>query len=83
MDFYEKLPVDFLIHFYNDIIKNIEKDILSKNMYYELGIIISVANRRGISLDHPSDFNEVINQKVLNDLLQSGQVGTGGCSQIA
>ena len=41
MNFYEKLPSDFLINFYNEIIKNIEKGILSKNMYYELGLIIS------------------------------------------
>ncbi|MDQ0201873.1 hypothetical protein [Neobacillus ginsengisoli] len=83
MNFYEKLPVEFLIHFYNEIIKNIEKGILTKNMYYELGIIISVANRRGISLDQPSDFNEVINQQALNDLLQLEQVRTGCSSQIA
>lgn len=83
MNFYEKLPVEFLIRFYNEIIKNIEEGILTKNMYYELGIIISVANRRGISLDQPSDFNEVINQQALNDLLQLEQVGTGCSPQIA
>ncbi|OLS35400.1 hypothetical protein [Bacillus sp. MRMR6] len=70
MDFYEKLPVEFLIRFYKQVIENIETGILSKCMYYELGIIISVANRRGISLKPPSDFNQVINQQVLNDLQQ-------------
>ncbi|MGG3469547.1 hypothetical protein ABES02_18950 [Neobacillus pocheonensis] len=83
MNFYEKLPVEFLIRFYNEIIKNMEKGILTKNMYYELGIIISVANRRGISLDQPSDFNEVINQHALNDLLQSEQVGIECSCHIA
>lgn len=83
MDFYEKLPEELLIRFYYEIINNIEKGILTKNMYYEIGIIISVGNRRGISLDQPSDFNEVINQQALNDLLQSEQVGTRSSSQIA
>lgn len=83
MDFYEKLPEELLIRFYYEIINNIEKGILTKNMYYEIGVIISVANRRGISLAHPSDFNEVINQQALNDLLQSKQVGTRCNSQIA
>ncbi|PGY06318.1 hypothetical protein SAMN05444673_2983 [Bacillus sp. OV166] len=83
MDFYEKLPEELLIRFYYEIINNIEKGILTKNMYYEIGIIISVANRSGISLDHPSDFNDVINQQALNDLLQSEQVGTRCSSQIA
>ena len=71
----KKYPSDFLINFYNEIIINIEKGILTKNMYYELGLIISVANRRGISLYQPSDFNKIINKQVLNDLLQSKQVG--------
>jgi hypothetical protein len=83
MDFYEKLPEELLIRFYYEIINNIEKGILTKNMYYEIGIIISVANQRGISLDQPSDFNEVINQQALNDLLQSEQVATRCSSQIA
>jgi hypothetical protein len=83
MNFYEKLPVEFLIRFYNEIIKNIEKGILTKNMYYEIGIIISVANRRGISLNPPSDFNEMINQQALNDLLQSDQDGIVCCCHIA
>jgi hypothetical protein len=83
MNCYEKLPVEFLIRFYNEIIKNIEKGILTKNMYYELGIIISVANRRGISLNPPSDFNAMINQQALNDLLQSDQDGIGCSCHIA
>ena len=83
MDFYEKLPDELLIRFYFEIISNIDKGNLTKNMYYEIGIIISVANRRGISLDPPTDFNEVINQQALNDLLQPEKVGTSCSSQIA
>lgn len=83
MSIYEKLPVEFLIRFYNEIITNIEKDILTNNMYYELGIIISVANRRGISLDLPFDFNEVVNQQALNELFQTEQEGAGCSSEIA
>lgn len=70
MEFYEKLPVEFLIQFYNEINKNIENRILTQSMYYELGIIISVASRRGISLEQPSDFYQVVNEQVLNDLIQ-------------
>ncbi|MGM0867409.1 MAG: hypothetical protein ACQEWF_22335 [Bacillota bacterium] len=73
MDFYEKLPTDLLIRFYNEIYKNIEKGILTKTMYYELGIITSVANRRGIMLEVPADFEEVINEEVFQNLLQSEQ----------
>lgn len=81
MNFYQKLPANLLIDFYNEINKKIKKGKLTQNMYYELGLIISVANRRGIFLDQPSDFNEVIDQQVLKDLLQSEQVE--GRSNIA
>jgi hypothetical protein len=74
LELYEKMPVEFLLRFYSEIIKNIENGILSKNMYYELGVIISVANRREICLDRPSDFYQVVNQHILNGLLQSEQV---------
>jgi hypothetical protein len=53
MDFYEKLPNDVLITFYDEINKNIKKGILTKQMYYELGLIFSIMNRRGISLNKP------------------------------
>jgi len=66
MELYQKLPTELLLRFYNEIVKNIEKGVLSKNMYYELGLIISVASRRGICLEKPSDFNEVVNQDILN-----------------
>jgi hypothetical protein len=39
-------------------------------MYYELGLIISVASQKGITLDSPADFKEVINEEVLMDYLQ-------------
>lgn len=74
MDFYEKLPIEFLIRFYNEVKNNIEKGILTKKMYYELGVIISVANRRGITLDIPVDFKEEINEDALKDLIISKQV---------
>jgi hypothetical protein len=50
-NFYEKLPFELLAGFYYHIKKNIEKGILSKAMYYEIGLIESVAIRKGISLD--------------------------------
>ena len=60
MVLYEKLPSDILISFYDEVLKIINKGILTKNMYYELGIIISVANRRGISSER--------NHAILNKL---------------
>lgn len=71
MDFYEKLPTDFLITFYHEIMKYIEKGILTKNMYYELGLIISVANQRGITLGEPCDFKQMVDQQTLDDFIQS------------
>ena len=70
MVIYEKLPSDILISFYDEVLKNINKGILTKNMYYELGIIISVASRRGISLEEPCDFEQIVDQKTLNVLIQ-------------
>lgn len=63
---YEKLPADFLIAFYNEILKNIKKGILTKNMYYELGLIISVASQRGIIIEKPCDFEQIIDQDDLD-----------------
>ncbi|MCQ6281692.1 hypothetical protein [Bacillus sp. EB600] len=74
MDFYEKLPTDFLIAFYDEMMKNIEKGLLTKTMYYELGLIISVARRRGITLGQPCDFEQIVDQKDqkdLNDFIES------------
>lgn len=50
MDFYEQLPVDSLIALYHEKVKNIENGLLGKNMYYELGLMISAASKRGITL---------------------------------
>lgn len=69
MEFYEKLPTDFLIAFYQEVVKNIEKGILSKNMYYELGLMISVASQRGITLGKPCDFEQVIDQEDLDGFI--------------
>lgn len=48
---YEKLPFELLAGFYYYIKRNIEKEILSKAMYCEVGLIESVAMRQGIALD--------------------------------
>jgi hypothetical protein len=71
MDLYEKLPTDFLITFYHEIMKNIEKGNLTKNMYYELGLIISVASQRGITLGQPYDYIQIVDHQTLNDFIQS------------
>jgi hypothetical protein len=68
MNFYEKLPNNLLIDFYNEINKNIEKGILTKSMYYELGLIISVMDRKGIQLDKPFDFEQVVDKKVMKNI---------------
>jgi hypothetical protein len=73
MDFYEKLPSDFLITFYDEIMKNIERGLLTKNMYYELGLLISVARQRGITLEQPCDFEQIVDQKDLDDFIQFAQ----------
>jgi hypothetical protein len=70
MILYEKLPSDILISFYDEILKNIAKGILTKNMYYELGIIISVASQRGITIEEPCDFEQIVDQETLNDFIQ-------------
>jgi hypothetical protein len=70
MDFYEKLPTDFLIDFYDEIMKNIEKGILTKNLYYELGLMIAVASQRGITLGQPYDLEQSVDQKDLDDFIQ-------------
>lgn len=70
MNPYEEVPVEFLVLLYNQILNNINKGILSKNMYYELAIILSVANKKGIILIPPPDLYTVINQNILNKLLE-------------
>jgi hypothetical protein len=70
VDFYEKLPTDFLVAFYDEIVKNIEKGLLTKTMYYELGLIISVASQRGITLGQPCDFEQIVDQNELDHFIQ-------------
>jgi hypothetical protein len=70
VDFHERLPTDFLIDFYHEIMKNIEKGLLTKNMYFELGLIISVASQRGITLGKPCDFEQIVDQKTLDNFIQ-------------
>lgn len=64
MSLYENLPSDILIQFYNEVKKMISKGLVSKYMYYELGLIIAAASRRGILLDKPKDFE----QQIVNEL---------------
>ncbi len=40
-------------------------------MYYELSLIISVANQRGITLGQPCDFKQVVDPQILEDFIQS------------
>ncbi|MDR4949156.1 hypothetical protein [Neobacillus cucumis] len=68
MSLYEKLPSDFLIQFYYEVKKMISNGFVSKNMYYELGLIIAVASRRGILLDKPHDFEQYIIHELLMEL---------------
>ena len=68
MSLYDKLPSDFLIQFYNEVMKMISKGIVSKKMYYELGLMIAAASKRGIQLDKPNDFEQNIVQELLLEL---------------
>lgn len=68
MSLYYKLPSDFLIQFYNEVKKMILKGIVSKKMYYELGLMIAAASKRGIQLDKPHDFEQNIVQELLLEL---------------
>lgn len=70
MDFYEKLPTDFLIAFYDEMMNNIDRGLLTKNMYYELGLLISVAHKRGITLEQPADFEQIVDQGDLEEFIQ-------------
>ncbi|NYE04542.1 hypothetical protein F4694_001286 [Bacillus niacini] len=68
MSLYEKLPSDFLIQFYYEVQKMISKGLVSKNMYYELGLIIAATSKRGILLDKPKDFKQHIVHELLMEL---------------
>ncbi|NYE07463.1 hypothetical protein F4694_004274 [Bacillus niacini] len=65
MSLYEKLPSDVLIQFYYEVKKMTSTGLVSKNMYYELGLIIAAASRRGILLDKPKDFDQHIFHELL------------------
>jgi hypothetical protein len=60
MSFYESLPSDILIQFYKEVLKKISKGLVSKNMYYELGLIIAVASKRGLMLEQPQNIEQNI-----------------------
>ncbi|MBM7571654.1 hypothetical protein [Aquibacillus albus] len=63
MNFYEKLPNDMLMEFYKEVNKKIKKGENTKTMYYELGLIISVINRRGILIEKPSVCQQVASKQ--------------------
>lgn len=69
MKFYEELPTDVMLQFYKEFPRNIEEGIITKNMYDEVGLIISVANKRGIDLDKPADYEQVIDPQFLCKLV--------------
>jgi hypothetical protein len=50
MDFYEQLTADSLISLYLEMTKDIENGQFTKNGYYELGLMISAASKKGITL---------------------------------
>jgi hypothetical protein len=68
MSLYERLPSDFLIQFYKEVKKMSSSGLVSKSMYYELGLIIAVASKRGIQLDKPKDFEQNVDHELLLEL---------------
>ncbi|TDL65099.1 hypothetical protein E2R56_24740 [Rhodococcus qingshengii] len=68
MSLYERLPSDFLIQFYNEVKKMSSNGLVSKSMYYELGLIIAAASKRGIQLDKPKDFEQNVDHELLLEL---------------
>lgn len=59
---YKKLSLDTFIFFYHEMMKNMDRGLLTKNMYDELRIIIFVEKQRGMTLEKPSDFEEFVDQ---------------------
>lgn len=68
MSLYEKLPTDLLLQFYQEINKIIARGPVSKNIYYELGLIIAAAAKRRISLGTPEYLEEIVDGQILLDL---------------
>jgi hypothetical protein len=50
MSIYDKLPVDVLVVFYYEILKNIEQGILTERMYAELELIYAAAERKDVTM---------------------------------
>lgn len=71
MNVYEQLPTNFLIDLYYGILKNIESGSLSKNMYYELGLMSLVASQRGLKLCRPADYEQIVTQRDFDEFIQS------------
>ena len=64
MSLYEKLPTDFLLQLYSELWKNIDRGIITKNMYYELGLMVAASAKRGISLEEPFNFQESVDSQL-------------------
>ncbi|WP_216828182.1 hypothetical protein [Alkalihalobacterium elongatum] len=58
MNTYRRLPTENLLAYYYEITKEIKEGIISKSVYFELGLIISVASERGITLGDPFDIKQ-------------------------
>lgn len=71
MNNYADLSTNRLKDLYKMILKNIEEGTLSKNMYYELGLMILAAKRRGINLDKPSDFSQIVDEQIFDEFVGS------------
>ena len=50
MSLYDKLPADLLVAFYYEIIRNIEKGILTEMMYDELELIYTAAKEKNVDI---------------------------------
>lgn len=59
MDYYE-LPADSLIALFAEKVKNIESGLLTKNGYYELGLMISAASKKGITLGKTDNSKQAV-----------------------
>ncbi|MFP9130324.1 hypothetical protein [Niallia sp. BSM11] len=52
MSFYDDLPSEVLILFYNEVVIKILKTVDPKNHYYcELELILAAASKRGLNLE--------------------------------
>ncbi|MEH7417446.1 hypothetical protein V7266_19460, partial [Neobacillus drentensis] len=65
--FYEKLPNDVLIDFYNEINNNIIHGGSTQKLYFELGLIYSIMCRRGIISNRSFNKEDVVATQTLKN----------------